>query len=117
MADNLFARIVEAAEQPDRTFITPPGSKPLSYRDAFRAASRFAHVLSKHGVVAGDRVAVQVEKSPEALFLYLACLRMGAIYLPLNTGYTPSELAYFIGDAEPRVFVCSQKNREKIAAI
>jgi malonyl-CoA/methylmalonyl-CoA synthetase len=117
MADNLFARIVEAAKQPDRTFITPPAGKPLFYRDAFRAASRFAYVLSNHGVVAGDRVAVQVEKSPEALFLYLACLRMGAIYLPLNTGYTPSEVAYFIGDAEPRVFVCSQKNREKIVAI
>jgi malonyl-CoA/methylmalonyl-CoA synthetase len=117
MTDNLFTRIVAAAKELDRTFITPPGQAPVSYRDAFSAAARFAHVLSKHGVVPGDRVAVQVEKSPEALFLYLACLRLGAIYLPLNTGYTPNELAYFIGDAEPRVFVCSEKNREKIAAI
>ena len=51
-------------------------------------------------------------KAPEALFLYLACLRAGAIYLPLNTGYTASELALFHQDAEPRVFVCSPKNRE-----
>ena len=117
MTDNLFTRTVEAAKRPERTFITAPEGKTFSYSDAFGAAARFAHVLSNHGVVPGDRVAVQVEKSPEALFLYLACLRLGAIYLPLNTGYTPNEVAYFVGDAEPRIFVCSQKNREKIAAI
>jgi len=71
--------------------------------------------LMRHGVKPGDRVAVQVEKSPEALFLYLACLRLGAIYLPLNTDYTANELAYFAGDAEPSVFVCSDRAREKIA--
>jgi malonyl-CoA/methylmalonyl-CoA synthetase len=111
MADNLFSRIVQA--DPERNFILPPGRKPLSYGDGFAAAARFAHVLARHGVKPGDRVAVQVEKSPEALFLYLACLRLGAIYLPLNTDYTANELAYFAGDAEPSVFVCS--DREKIA--
>ncbi len=54
----------------------------------------------------GDRVAVQVEKSPEAIFLYLACLRAGAVFLPLNTAYTLAELGYFFGDAEPRLVVC-----------
>ena len=54
----------------------------------------------------GDRVAVQVEKSPEAIFLYLACLRAGAIYLPLNTAYTRHEIEYFVTDAEPSVIVC-----------
>jgi malonyl-CoA/methylmalonyl-CoA synthetase len=116
MADNLFTRFVLAASDPDKVFLAPMGRKPVSYREAFSAAARFAHVLSNHGVVPGDRVALQVEKSPEALFLYLACLRMGAVYLPLNTDYTASELTYFINDAEPRVFVCSEKNREKSEA-
>ena len=64
------------------------------------------HRLRALGVGKGDRVAVQVEKSPQAVFLYLACLRIGAVYLPLNTGYTLRELDYFFGDAEPRVIVC-----------
>ncbi len=115
MADNLYARIVQAASDLDRNFILPPGRAPLSYGDAFAAAARFAHVLTRHGVGPGDRVAVQVEKSPEGLFLYLACLRLGAIYLPLNSDYTAGELAYFASDAEPSVFVCSDRSREKIA--
>ena len=64
---------------------------------------------SPRGVKPGDRVAVQVEKSAEAIVLYLACLRAGAVYLPLNTAYTLAELEYFIGDAEPRVVVCATR--------
>ena len=116
MADNLFTRIVQAAPDLNRNFILTLGRAPLSYGDAFAMAARFAHVLARHDVKPGDRVAVQVEKSPEALFLYLACLRLGAIYLPLNSDYTANELGYFAGDAEPQVFICSDKNREKIAA-
>ncbi|MGX7876011.1 AMP-binding protein [Mesorhizobium sp. ORM6] len=58
------------------------------------------------GVKPGDRVAVQVEKSPEAMLLYLACVRAGAVFLPLNTAYTLTELSYFFEDATPRVIVC-----------
>ncbi|HMH65969.1 MAG TPA: malonyl-CoA synthase [Rhizomicrobium sp.] len=115
MADNLFQRFLRATD-PDRVFVIPPGRPAITYREAFSVAAQLAHVLAAHGVVPGDRVAVQVEKSPEALFLYLACLRVGAVYLPLNTGYTPTELAYFVGDAEPRLLVCSEKNKAKIAA-
>jgi malonyl-CoA/methylmalonyl-CoA synthetase len=115
MSDNLFQRIREAADSA-RPLIHAPDGRTLSYADCFAIAARFAHVLAKHGVRPGDRVAVQVEKSPNALCLYLACLRTGAVYLPLNTGYTPSELAYFVGDAEPRLFVCATRNLEKIAA-
>lgn len=116
MTDNLFQRFKDAATDPARPLIRTPGKAPLSYADCFALAARFAHVLMHHGVRPGDRVAVQVEKSPSALCLYLACLRAGAVYLPLNTGYTPSELAYFVGDAEPKLFVCSSKNLEKIFA-
>jgi malonyl-CoA/methylmalonyl-CoA synthetase len=114
MADNLFRRFLHAAPDLDKAFIL--GRQPISFREAFAAAACFAHVLTRHGVVPGDRVAVQVEKSPAALFLYLACLRAGAVYLPLNTGYTASELTYFVGDAEPRLFVCAEKDGQKIAA-
>ena len=116
MPDNLFTRFVAAAADPEKPFLRPPDSAVLSFREVFATAGRFAHVLARHGVQPGDRVAVQAEKSPAALILYLACLRAGAVYLPLNTGYTPAELAYFVQDAEPRLFVSSERNREKIQA-
>jgi malonyl-CoA/methylmalonyl-CoA synthetase len=116
LPDNLFTHFVAAATDPEKQFLRPPQSPALSFRQVFATAARFAHVLVKHGVVPGDRVAAQAEKSPASLILYLACLRAGAVYLPLNTGYTPAELAYFIQDAEPRLFVSAEKNREKIQA-
>ena len=116
MNDNLFRRF-KAAADPARPLIFPPDGGACSYADCFAVAARFAHVLVHHGVRPGDRVAVQVEKSPSALCLYLACLRAGAVYLPLNTGYTPSELAYFVGDAEPSLFVCATRNLDKISAV
>lgn len=116
MTDNLYSRIRAAVVDPTQVLLRPLGSEPIHYGDSFAAAAQYAHVLVRHGVKPGDRVAVQVEKSPQALFLYLACLRVGAIYLPLNTGYTPHELAYFAGDAEPTLLVCASKNLEKIQA-
>ena len=80
--------------------------KLYRYRDIWAATSQFANALKASGVKPGDRVAAQVEKSPEALFLFLACLRAGAAYLPLNTAYTEAEVEYFLRDAEPSVFVC-----------
>ena len=58
----------------------------------------------------GDRIAVQVEKSPEALFLYLACLQSGAVFLPLNSAYQEGEVDYFLGDATPKVVVHQPKS-------
>ena len=71
-------------------------------------------LLQAEGVAPGDRVAVQVEKSAENVFLYLACLKAGAVYLPLNTAYTDHELDYFFGDAEPRLIVCSPTRADGI---
>ena len=62
-------------------------------------AARFAHALAEAGVGVGDRVALQAKKSPEALAVYAACVQMGAIFLPLNTAYTPAEVAYFVSDS------------------
>jgi malonyl-CoA/methylmalonyl-CoA synthetase len=75
------------------------------------------HRLQSLGVQPGDRVVAQVEKSTEAVVLYLACLRAGAIYIPLHTAYTASELAYFLGDAEPQLFVCQPALLDSLAAV
>lgn len=85
-----------------------------SYADLRAISGRYARLLTDLGVAKGDRVAVQVEKSAEAVFLYLACLRAGAAYLPLNTAYTRAEIAYFLTDAQPRVFVCSPASAESL---
>ena len=78
----------------------------LSGKALHGLSGRIANVLSGLGVAPGDRIAMQAEKSSAALALYLACLRAGAVFLPLNTAYTTAELAYFIEDAEPRLVVC-----------
>lgn len=90
----------------DATFIETVEGAQYSYAYLEQETSRIAKFLTLQGVVKGDRVAVQVEKSPHVLFLYLACLRAGFVYLPLNTAYTKSELHYFLEDAEPTVVVC-----------
>lgn len=83
-----------------------PDGEVISYGDLDKMSARVAGLLSTLGVTKGDRVAVQIDKSPQAVALYLACLRVGAVYLPLNTAYTASEVAYFINDAEPKLLVC-----------
>ncbi len=88
-----------------------------SYADISDISSRLANALIASGVHPGDRVAVQTEKSPEALFLYLACLRAGAVYLPLNTAYTEAELDYFLRDSGPSVFVCRPENEKACAEL
>src|SRR3546814_3564185 len=89
----------------------------MSYADLEAGAGRLARLLVDCGVQPGDRVAAQIEKSPEALLLYLAVLRSGAVYLPLNTAYKGGEVAYFLQDAEPRVLVCTPENEATLGAI
>lgn len=107
MNENLYSLL--SAHFPDdrtRSLIETADGATYSYGDLITLSGRYGRLLSDLGVQKGDRVAVQVEKSPEAIFLYLGCLRIGAIYLPLNTAYKESEVAYFLGDAEPTVVVC-----------
>ena len=89
-----------------------PDGTPLYYTwgDIDRASARMANLLGSLGLPDGTRVAVQVEKSVEALLLYLATLRAGLVFLPLNTAYQSAEIAYFIGNAEPAVVVCTPGN-------
>jgi len=88
------------------SFIETADGRLVSYGELQSRSAQLANRLRALGVNKGDRVAVQVDKSPEVLFLYLAVLRMGAIYLPLNTAYTDNEIDYFLGNATPTVFVC-----------
>jgi malonyl-CoA/methylmalonyl-CoA synthetase len=99
-----------------KTFIETPDGRVMSYAGFEATTAKIAHALRDAGVRKGDRVAAQVEKSPEALCLFFACLRAGAIYLPLNTAYKPAEIAYFVGDAEPRLLVCSSNSQAALAA-
>jgi malonyl-CoA/methylmalonyl-CoA synthetase len=98
----------------ERTAIeTADGSgAPLyySWRDLERGSAMLANLLQSLDLPQGSRIAVQTEKCVEALMLYLAVLRAGFIYLPLNTAYQAAEIEYFIGDAEPAVVVCAGRN-------
>ena len=117
MSHNLFSQISSRVSNPNASFMRMADGAVLSYGEAFALSARYANVLRNKGVVIGDRVAVQVEKSPEAIILYLACLRVGAAFLPLNTAYTTAELEYFIGDASPHIFVCDPSKQDEIAPV
>lgn len=104
---NLYA-LLESGFPADRSAVaiqTP--KKSYSWDDIDRLSAQYANLLASFDLEAGARIAVQVEKSPEALMLYLAALRAGLVYLPLNTAYREAEVAYFLGDAEPSVVVCT----------
>ncbi|MEU7316233.1 AMP-binding protein [Streptomyces sp. NPDC007083] len=101
----------QAERRPDKPLFDLPGGRVLTYGDTAQAVRRIAARLVADGVVPGDRVAMQVEKSPEAVALYLATLRIGGVFLPLNPAYTGAETDYFLRDAEPRVLVCAPRHR------
>lgn len=88
-----------------RPAIERPGLAVISYAELLARSGAMAAALQARGLAAGDRVVVQVEKSVEALFLYLACLRAGLVYVPVNPGATATERDYFVGDAEPALVV------------
>jgi malonyl-CoA/methylmalonyl-CoA synthetase len=116
VSNHLFDAI-RAAAPGDAPFIRIDSTRIWTYDDALALSGRIASAMDTLGVRPGDRVAVQVEKSAEALILYLACLRSGAVYLPLNTAYTLAELDYFIGDAEPRLVVVAPSAKAGIEDI
>ncbi|MBX3620256.1 MAG: malonyl-CoA synthase [Rhizobacter sp.] len=109
---NLFTAIRAGFPQDlDRTAIEAVDTRGFyTWRDLERGSAMLANLLASLGLPEGSRVAVQTEKSVEALMLYLAVLRAGFVYLPLNTAYQAAEIEYFIGNAEPAVVVCSGKS-------
>ena len=108
---NLFAALRAAFPQDlDAVAVETDNGLSYSWRDLDRASAMMANLLQSLDIPKGSRVAVQVEKSVEAMMLYLATLRAGMVFLPLNTAYQSGEIEYFVGNAEPAVVVCSSKN-------
>jgi malonyl-CoA/methylmalonyl-CoA synthetase len=114
---NLFSRLFDGLDDPNRLAIETLDGQRISYAALIARAGQMANTLRARGVRPGDRVAAQTEKSVSGLVLYLATVRAGAIYLPLNTAYTLNELDYFITDAEPALVVCDPSKAQGIGAI
>ncbi len=91
--------------------------RSFSYAGIDERSAQYAHCLSEFGASPGGRVSVQVEKSPESLCLYLACLRAGLVFHPLNMAYKRGELEYFLENAEPTIVVCDPRREETIAPL
>ena len=107
--DHNLYRLFERAFASDRAspLLQTSAGDSYSWADVAQESARLANYLCALGAGPGDRVTVQVDKSPQVLCLYLACLRAGLVYHPLNTAYQASELNYFLGDARPRIVVCA----------
>ncbi len=115
---NLFVALRDAFPSDlDRTAVETDNGLVYSWRDLERATAMVANLLDSLDLPPASRIAVQVEKSVEAMVLYLATLRAGHVFLPLNTAYQSAEIEYFIGNAEPAVVVCSPKNHGWVSKI
>lgn len=106
-----------ARQRPDRLFLETGDGRRLSYGDMAALVERVAGAMLQLQVAPGDRVVAQIEKSPEAVALYLACLQIGAAFVPLNTAYTFAELEYFLGDAAPSLIVVRPAQREQVLSL
>lgn len=104
-------------EHADDQLLATEHDRRYSYLDIDNRSAQLARTLTDLGAAPGDRISVQVEKSAEALALYLACLRAGLVFHPLNMGYKSAELEYFLGNAEPVAVICDQRNENIIRSI
>ncbi|MDA8261089.1 MAG: malonyl-CoA synthase [Betaproteobacteria bacterium] len=118
MNQNLYSLLAEHFPKDSAApcMILPDG-RVWTYGDVERASARIANLIAALGLKPGDRVAAQVEKTPEALVLYLAAIRAGMVFLPLNPAYQRHELEYFLGDATPGLFVCRPQGRALAAEL
>ncbi|MBY8975388.1 malonyl-CoA synthase [Rhodobacteraceae bacterium NNCM2] len=111
--DTLFGRYAGK----ETTFLTLGDGSTVTHDAFLRMAARYAHVLNELGATTGDRVAVQIAKSPEALAVYAACIQAGIVFLPLNTAYTADEVAYFVENSGAKVLVCDARSKDALAPI
>ncbi|WP_019953966.1 malonate--CoA ligase [Yoonia vestfoldensis] len=110
MANLLYDALIAPHATNTAPFLIGDDGRSLNYADFVQRAARIANVLTAQGVRPGDRVVAQVPKVADAVALYAGAVQAGAVYLPLNTGYTQAELAYFIADAAPKVVVCDSRD-------
>lgn len=117
MPNPLFDALFAPLQSRDTAFLILADGRQISGTAFFCMIARAANALRAAGVQPGDRVAVQIAKSPQALAAYAATTSIGAVFLPLNTAYTPDELDYFLGNATPRVFLCDPAKAEALTPL
>jgi len=117
MANTLYDALIAPHKNRSKTLLHLKDRPDWSYQDLLETAGRYAALLALIGAKPGDRVAVQVHKSPEAIALYVGCVQHGCVFLPLNTAYTPTEVEYFIGDARPALMVGDASSEAKLQSI
>lgn len=115
MTESLFAALLDVGASGD-PFLTVPGGVSLTYGEVADRSAQLAGALAAAGVERGDRVVVQIDKSPDAIALYLACLRSGVIFIPINTAYTDAEVQYFVDDADASLLVCTPARSATLAS-
>jgi len=116
-ANHLFDGLLAATGRESHRLLRLPGGDSWSYAELVDLSGRLANLLQAQGVKPGDRVAAQVAKSVTAIALYLATLRAGAVFLPLNPAYTRAEVGYFLADARPAVFVCEREREAEFVGV
>lgn len=117
MTNTLYDALIAPHSQNDSAFLVLDDGTTLSYAGFVARVAQLAHVLKDAGVSLGDRIVVQASKLADTIALYGAAVQAGAVYLPLNTAYTQSELTYFIKDAAPTVVICDAGDAGNLAAI
>jgi malonyl-CoA/methylmalonyl-CoA synthetase len=117
MANYLYDTFFGVHAGKDTPFLILPDESVITHAAFLTQAAQFAHVITEAGLVAGDRLAVQIAKSPEALAVYAACAQTGVVFLPLNTAYTGAELAYFIENSGAKLVLCDEKAQGDLAPI
>jgi len=117
MANPLYDTLFGRHAGKSTPFIYLADGQCITHAMFLEQVAQIAHVIAALGLQAGDRLAAQVEKSPQALALYAACVQTGAVFLPLNTAYTPAEVSYFVNDSGAVLFVCDGANEDKLTPV
>jgi len=114
---NLYSTFENNFPEPSKILLTTVDGESYTYADAQSRSAQVANFLAELGLRPGDRVSVQVAKSPQSLWLYLGTIRAGMVYHPLNPAYTEEELRYFLGDAEPSLLVCDSSRSQQLQSL
>ena len=117
MTNPLFDALFAPHTENDATLLIHPDRTTTSYRDFLKTVARIANALVDAGLQPGDRLAMQVQKTPQALATYAACVQSGVVLLPLNTAYTATEVDYFVGDAEPGLVLCDPSQEDALRPV
>jgi malonyl-CoA/methylmalonyl-CoA synthetase len=117
MSNPLYDRLFGANAGRQAPFLMLPDGQTVTHAGFVARAACFAHALQGLGLQPGDRVAVQVEKSADALAVYAACVQAGLVFLPLNTAYTPAEVDYFVGNAGAALLLAAPLKAEALAPV